>query len=317
VIGDNKSPGMKEFKVIQLQNRSVEKILDFVPADIKSDVDLKEFPELNSVLASGLPDRIRAVEMFMRSIDKVVPVILIEIMIVDLKKTNGLSTGISAGLGDKPSVTKGTLYPGVDMSFSAQSVNNLINSFNGFGSVTLGKVTPNFYLSLKALETDNIIDLRSTPKLSALNGHDASLTIGSTKYYREQQSNVYGSLTAQTNTIENFKSNDANLTVKIKPSVSGNDQITLDIDVQQEDFTDQIKEFAPFNKIKREFKSLIRVRNQEMILLGGLEEKSDREDGSGVPFLSRIPIIKWLFSNKTKTKVKSKLNIFIKPTIIE
>ena len=110
---------------------------------------------------------------------------------------------------------------------------------------------------------------------------------------------------------------EANLSVKIKPIVSGDDQITLDIEVKQEDFTDQIKEFAPFNKESREFKSLIRVKNQEMILLGGLEQNTNRDTGSGVPLLSRIPILKWFFSSKTKERTKSKLNIFIKPTIID
>ena len=196
-------------------------------------------------------------------------------------------------------------------------INNLLNSFNGFGSVKIGNVTPNFYANLKALENDGVIDIRSTPKLSALNGHEATLKIGNTKYYREQQSNIYGSLSAQSTTIEIYKPVEANLSVKIKPVVSGDDQITLDIEVKQEDFTDQISQYAPFNKVSREFKSLIRVKNQEMILLGGLEEKNSTDNSKGIPLLSRIPILKWLFSSKTKSRSNSKLNIFIKPTIID
>ena len=53
-----------------------------------------------------------------------------------------------------------------------------------------------------------------------------------------------------------------------------------------------------------------------MIVLGGLENKEISDTGTGVPFLSRIPIIKWLFSNRRKAKGKSKLLIFVKPTII-
>jgi type II secretory pathway component HofQ len=51
-------------------------------------------------------------------------------------------------------------------------------------------------------------------------------------------------------------------------------------------------------------------------MIGGLEEESTNETGSGTPFLSRIPIIKWFFSSRTKAKSKSKLTIFIKPTVI-
>ena len=317
LMGDGKNKEMKEFKVIQLQNRTIEKLLEVIPADLKSELDLKEFPEMNALLVGGVAGRITVLENFLRSLDKLVPVVLIEVIIIDAKNTHTVSTGIAMGLGDKPVTTKGTVFPSVDMTLSSQSINNLLNSFSGFGSVKIGNVTPNFYVNLKALENNGIIDIRSTPKLSTLNGHEATLKIGNTKYYREQQNNIYGSLSAQSQTIEIYKPVEANLSVKIKPIVSGDDQITLDIEVKQEDFTDQIKEFAPFNKESREFKSLIRVKNQEMILLGGLEQNTNRDTGSGVPLLSRIPILKWFFSSKTKERTKSKLNIFIKPTIID
>ena len=58
------------------------------------------------------------------------------------------------------------------------------------------------------------------------------------------------------------------------------------------------------------------VTNDEMIVLGGLEEKKFSDSGKGLPLLSRIPVIKWFFSNRTKETSKSELLIFIKPTII-
>ena len=52
-----------------------------------------------------------------------------------------------------------------------------------------------------------------------------------------------------------------------------------------------------------------------MILLGGLDEAEKSNAGTGTPFLARIPIIKWFFSSRKKKKSKSKLHIFIKPTV--
>jgi type IV pilus assembly protein PilQ len=52
-----------------------------------------------------------------------------------------------------------------------------------------------------------------------------------------------------------------------------------------------------------------------MVLLGGLDELENENSGTGTPFFSRIPLIKWLFSGRTKRKEKSKLHIFIKPTV--
>ncbi len=317
VIGDNKGREMKEFRMVQLQNRPVTKIVDVVPGELTRDLDIKEFPELNGLLVGGLPGRIQALESFLKSIDQVVPVILIEVLVIDIKNSHTVSTGIEAGLGDKPAQTNGGVFPGVDMSLGAQSINNLINSFNGFGTIKLGKVTPNFYLNLKAMENDGIIDIRSTPKLSTLNGHEAEMSIGNTEYYLEENSNIYGSLSSSQTITRVYKEVEAKLRVKIKPIVSGDDQITLEIEVEQGDFTDRITQYAPPGKVNRTFISLIRVKNQEMILLGGLEEKRKRDTGSGVPLLARIPVIKWLFSSNTSERSKSKLNIFIKPTIID
>ncbi|MGM0528963.1 MAG: hypothetical protein ACQERS_11190 [Bacteroidota bacterium] len=84
----------------------------------------------------------------------------------------------------------------------------------------------------------------------------------------------------------------------------------------QSDFTERISTTAPPGKVERTFKSQIRVKNEEMILLGGLEENRSSKTSSGVPWLSKIPILKWLFSSRNEDKSKSKLNIFIKPTII-
>ena len=61
---------------------------------------------------------------------------------------------------------------------------------------------------------------------------------------------------------------------------------------------------------------MVRVKDQNMIILGGLEESSTTSKGSGVPILSRIPILKWFFSSRSKTVEKTKLVIFIKPTVI-
>jgi type IV pilus assembly protein PilQ len=104
----------------------------------------------------------------------------------------------------------------------------------------------------------------------------------------------------------------------INPIVSGDEQITLTISVKQQSFTDQSSPNAgsPYNSSSRDFQSLIRVKNQEMIMLGGLDNENKSESGEGIPFLSRIPVIKWFFSSRKKTKSKSKLTIFIKPTVL-
>lgn len=316
LIGDRNLEGLRATRLVQFKYRSADKMLDFIPADLKKGVDLKLFPDLNGVILSGSEPRIVEIESFIRKIDRVVPVVVIDVLIVDIRDTKNLTTGIKAVLGDKPKATSGTVFPEFDMTLSAQSINNLISGLNGFGSANLGRVTPNFYVSLQAFEKQGLLKIRSTPKLATVNGHEAKLTIGETRYYLETQNNIIGTQNPQTQITQNYKAINADLSVIINPMVSSDEQITLDIKVKQSSFGERISNNAPYGTINRDFQSLIRVKNEEMVILGGLEENSFNDSGSGVPFLSRIPVIKWFFSSRSKASTKNKLTIFIKPTVI-
>lgn len=316
IIGERKTEGLRNTKVVQLQYRSVEKINDIIPAEIKKNVDVKEFVDLNSLILSGSQPRIDEIELFIKNIDKIVPVVMIEVMIVDYSNKRTNTTGIDVGLGENPAKTTATLLSEPNIGLGSSSINNLIESFNGYGILNLGKVTPNFYINIRALESQGILKVKSTPKLATLNGHEAKMSVGNTEYYFEEQQTTTSNASTNTIKTKTYKSVKADLSVTIKPFVSGDDQITLEISVSQSDFTGKIEPGAPPGSVTREFNSLIRVKDQEMVLLGGLEEKSVSESGSGVPFLARIPVIKWFFSSRSKEKSKSKLNIFIKPTVI-
>lgn len=317
LIGDREMQGLLESRQIGLLNRSVEKVVDYIPRNLSKDIEVKELEELNSLIVSGAYPQVEQLASFLESIDKPVPVVIIEVIIVDYQRNFNVSTGIEAGVGEQPAASSGGgVYPGIDYSLNSQSLNEIIRSFNGFGTLNLGPVTPNFYMNLKLLETNGLLNVRSTPKLSTLNGHEATLSIGNTEYYVVEQVNIQGVQNPIPTTTRNYQSVEANFTLTVKPMVSSKDQVTLDIEVEQSDFTARISPEAPPGNVSRKFSSMIRVKNNEIVLLGGLEEKSANDTGSGLPLLSRIPVLKWLFSSRTRSDSKSKLNVFIKPVII-
>ncbi len=315
LIGDRNLEGLRETKVVTMNNRTVDKVEDLIPAELKKNVDLKTFADINSIILSGSSPRIQEIQNFLRDIDRVVPVIQIEVIIVDVQNTKSLSTKIEAGLRGINRPTTGVVYPTQDLSLNSTSINNLISGINGLGLLNLGKVTPGFYFNFKALEEQGYLKIRSTPKIATLNGHVAKLSIGKTEFYLELTNNIIGTQNPQNVVSQQYKSINADLSITINPMVSGDDQITLDIAVRQSNFTSRISQSAPPGTTSRDFQSLIRMRNEEMIILGGLEENSTNESGSGLPLLSRIPILKWLFSSRTRAKTNNKLTIFIKPTV--
>ena len=314
LIGDRKLEGLRSNKVLQLKYRRVKDIMEMIPAEIKKGVEVKEFVELNSILLSGAHPQIEEIEAFVAAIDRVVPMVLIDVIIMDIRKSRSVVTGLKAGLSDSVR-TNATLFPGVDFNFSSRSVNSFLSWLGTNNAVNLGRVKSDFYVSLKALEDNSNVEVRSTPKLSTLNGHKATLSIGSTRYYSITTQNVIGTLTPQTVLTRQFQQVEANLGITILPMVSGDDQVTLEIDVNNSDFLDTPDD-APPPKATSQFNSLIRVRNEEMIVLGGLERYQKSESGSGLPLLSRIPVLKWIFSSRNKSKSKTITVVFIKPSIL-
>lgn len=301
--------------VLPLVYRSVARTEEAIPAVLKQPVDVKAFPDLNALILSGDRRDVARVEAFLREIDKPVPLVTMEILIADVTKSKIHEIGIGAGMGDKAAKSSGILSPGVDMTFGAGAVNDLLGRISG--AVNLGRVTPNFYLSLQALEEDGTIRLLSTPKLSTLNGHEAVLTSGETQYYKEVQNSYYGTQNPISSESYQWKSVDANLSIRVKPYVSEDRHITLEIEFEQTEFTDRVAEDAPPGTATRSFRSIVKVCNEEMVLLGGLDRNTMERSSRGIPFLARVPVIKWFFGKEKRNKVERTLNIFIKPTVVE
>lgn len=315
IFGAAGGDGLQSATIVPLSFRAVSKVEDVVPAALKQGVEIKTFPDLNSLILGGDRRDVARVETFVKSIDKPVPLITMEIIIADVQRSNIREIGIGGGVGNSPVQTSGTLSAGVDMTFSAGAVNNLLQRMQG--TVNLGRVTPNFYLSLQALEENGTIRLQSTPKLSTLNGHEATLTSGEAQYYKEVQNNYYGTQNPISSESYQWKSVDANLSIKVTPYVSTDRQITLEIEFEQTEFTGRQQEDAPPGTATRSFKSIVKVQNEEMVLLGGLDRNTMEKSTRGIPFLARVPVIKWFFGKEKRNKIERALNVFIKPTVIE
>lgn len=315
-VGERIGEGLRDIQLVDIEHRSCVELSQLIPTELQKDVFIKELPELNALVLEGSKVAVEQLIYFIRQIDKSVPVVMIEVLIVDYIKSRGLDVGIDMGLAEDVIESSGELFPSLNTVKGAASLNQLIDAFDGFGALNIGSVVPNFYLNIKAMENNGVLDVRSTPILTTLNGQEASLSIGNTEYYVVETNNLIGTQNPQSQNTRNWKSVKAELSVKITPNISADSNVTLVIEVNQSNFTNRIEPDAPPGQVSRTFNSLIRVKDGDMILLGGLEELKKEDTNKGVPLLSRIPILKWFFSSKVKASSDKKLNIFIKPTII-
>jgi len=317
LIGDAKQEGLRTFRAIKLQNRSIDTVVAMIPAEWKKSVEIKEFREQNMLILSGSGANLAEMADFIKQLDVLVPSVLVEITMIDINKSRSVSTGVAAGVSDSVK-TGGSILPGMNFTFSASSVNSALNGVGKLVGVNLGHVVPNFYVSLSALETNGNVEVRSVPKLVALNGHTATISIGSSVYYKNSTqsfipTNASSSSTVLTNA---YIESDANMKISVKPVISGNDQITLGIKIDISDFTSIPTDGSPPPKSTSTYETSMRINNEDMILLGGIERTEKDDSVSGFPILSRIPILKYIFSNKTKATKKVISVIYIRPVIM-
>jgi len=291
-------------------------LLSIVPVEILEGLDFNTDYELNSFYITGPSAKIERFKTFVNKIDKPVPVVLIEVMIIEVSRSSTVETGIDWGIGDAPTTTQGGIFPEANIKLGATTINKIIGGFDSFGGFNLGKVVPNFFANIKAMEANGNFKILSTPKLATLNGHRATFSNGQTTYYGVTQRDIIGTDNPQVSEITNYFPLEAELGLTIKPSVSGNGQILLDINVIQSSFGARVDADAPPNISSKTFTSIIRMQDQDIAILGGLEENYKENSGNGVPFLARIPIIKYLFSKRKREARKSKLSVLIKPTVI-
>lgn len=303
-------------KIVPLRYRSVNNVIDIIPEGVKAGIQVEAYAEQNSIILCGDQKLISRAENFLKSIDRTIPLVTIDVIIVETNNSRTDEVGLTAGSGEAPVSTSVGYSQGLDLTFGASSINKLLDSFNGFGSVKLGQVSPNFYVNLKMMEAKGEIKMESTPKLSTLNGHEATLTSGETKYYKEVNNSYMGTQNPVQLSSYTWKSIEANLSLKITPFVSGNNKITMNIEISESEFTAREETDAPPGTTSRSFKSIIMVDNEEVVLLGGIERNRSEKSSTGLPFLARIPVLKWFFGETVDNKTIRKLNVFIKPTII-
>ena len=107
------------------------------------------------------------------------------------------------------------------------------------------------------------------------------------------------------------------MTLTIKPRVSSNDKVTLDVSVVLENLLSKDSTGQPVTS-KQEVKTEAILRNGESIIIGGLVKNYERNSLSKVPFLGDIPLIgSWLFSSKSKTQEQDNLVVILTPYVID
>ncbi len=194
----------------------------------------------------------------------------------------------------------------------------LANGWSVWG--TVGKLF-NYYVKL--LQNTGRFKILSRPSIYTSNNKKAIIASGTQQPVPgTTQSNVVGGGTStnSTSTVLNtsVEYKDILLQLAVVPLINANNDVTLQIAQSNDTLGNQVAigSVTATAINKQLLNTTITVRNGETVVLGGLMSESERVTQIGIPFLSDIPLIGYLFSDTVVVKDKRELIILIQPNVI-
>jgi type IV pilus assembly protein PilQ len=161
---------------------------------------------------------------------------------------------------------------------------------------------------LQAMETEGKIRIVSSPKLVTQNNKKATILAGRKIPYTATQPGGGATSVAFA---------DANLQLDVTPQITNDGTIIMDLKIEKSeaDFGHNVDNNPTI--LRRMIETQVLVRDGGTAVLGGVYTNTKQESTTGVPFLSKIPILGWLFKNKDKKDDNTELLIFITPRILK
>ena len=232
--------------------------------------------------------------------------------------------GAAAGaIGNIASVTAPVLGPGTPVLaqatgfLSGQTIPRAVNlptsqTAGGFG-ITLGRLDSRFVLGarLNLFETQGKSRTLSTPRITTLDNEEAEIKVG--------QQVPFTTVDSSGRTVIAFQ--DAFLRLKVTPHVTADKHVSMKIEAENTvagariDFSGGF--VSPLNTRKATTRLL--VADGSTAVIGGLVQTTERSREQKVPWLGNIPVLGWLFKNRTENiePDRTELLIFITPSLVE
>jgi MSHA biogenesis protein MshL len=245
---------------------------------------------------------------------------------------NALNDGVSSTAGQQFAVdpATGQFTPiGVDPNTGLVGPSQLATSAIG-GAVTAILNINDFNAVIEMLQGQGDVSVLSSPRVSTVNNQKAIIKVGSDEFFvTKVQSNATasGGGAATTSRTVEFTPFFSGIALDVTPQIDEEGIVTLHVhptvsevrdDVKQLEFgAGEIETFPLALSSVRESDSIVRARSGQIVVIGGLMQESNRDDRFGVPLLSRLPLIGFLFRQTRTASRKSELVILLKPIVVE
>lgn len=324
---------------------AIEKVLQSVmSANGKVTVDART----NSLIVTDVADVFPRVELLIAELDRKVPQVMFEAQIVEIDTDRAQQLGIEWGgpsgelvsftgpsrLTDwplRPGIFRGNrlgvFFPPVAAASAASASSDSSASSAGSAasasseSTLPGGITAGVFSMaqvtaiLKALVTRSEARFLGKPKILALNNKSATIEI--TREQAIGTKTVAASVgTSGSTSTTGAERAMTGLILKVTPQVNKEGYITVLVEPEFTDIVGSAVSRELFDTIRRRAVTLVRVKNGQTLVIGGLLQSKETKVTRKVPFLGYIPIIGWLFTSQSNARSNTDLVIFITPTVL-
>ncbi len=176
---------------------------------------------------------------------------------------------------------------------------------------------PGFAALFSLNEFKGAINVLSTPQILTSDNKEAEIVVGeNVPFISKKESDPTRTLSV----FSTIERKDVGITLRLTPQITEGDYVKLDIyqeiSALKQESTEVILTVGP-TTTKRSTKTSVVVKDNQTVVIGGLMEEREEENLTKVPLLGDIPILGWLFKNKTSEKKKTNLLVFLTPHIVK
>lgn len=280
-----------------------------------ADISIQANDTTNALIISSPPAIMKTIEGVVKRLDIRRAQVLVEAVIVEVSNNKVNELGVQWKTSEA-AIDGDGLFGGFKSSLKGNSIDSFpTKPLKLDAGLSLGFYSNGSLQALvRALSTDDSMNILSTPNLVTLDNEEGKIVVGQNVPF------VTGSSTSasnpSTNPFQTIERQDVGITLKIKPQINEGDSVTLNVYQEISSVTNDTSA-ADIVTNKRSIETRVLIKDNMTLVLGGLISDEVRDSGDSVPFLSKIPIIGSLFRSDHKEVAKKNLMVFIKPTIIK
>ena len=163
----------------------------------------------------------------------------------------------------------------------------------------------NLNMELQAMQSDSLLEILSSPSVLVLDGKEAEIKQGKEIPYVTQTSNTI-----------NTSFREANLGLKVKPTVLQDGYIVLDVAVTNDSVDQTSTSTSGLLINKQAITTNLLLEDKVTVVIGGIVQQNKSNQNSKVPGLGDIPLFGNLFKNSNKLNDQTELMVFITPRIV-